>query len=810
MKKWIASAALLGVLLVACSLPGMLTVQGTPTPTSSPTPSQTLTPTITPSPTPTLTPTVTSTPAPQVRVAEADHALFNGDYEAALGWYTTALDSTSDPSIRVAALLGQGRIHYLTGIYPNALDELRDVIFDHPDSPQSADAYFYLAETYMKLYRYAEAAEAFSGYLNLRPGVLDGYINERRGDALAATGEYSAALDAYTSAVLAPRLPTDFSIELKLAGMYVILGDYATAQVVYDDIFNRTSSENIRAQVDYARGQMYASLGQAEDANAAYLDAVFNYPQAYPAYLALVELVNAGYPIDELQRGLVDYYADEYNVALAAFDRYLTYYPSEPSTALYFKGMILRQQADPLGAIAMWDYIIQGDATTEYWDDAWEQKAYTQWAYLDDYAVGEQTLLEFVSTVPSHPRAAEFLFDAGRLAERDERLEQAASTWQRIPVEYPTSEVAFRALFLASVCHYRLADYASAQNLFTQAQSLAQKPGDRAGAYFWAGKAQAARGDTAAAQESWRQAASIDPTGYYSERARDLVNGRSPFTPPEVIDLGIDRQYELHQAQMWMQTTFNYPPGTDYSSPGPLASDPRFVRGNEFWRLGLADHAEVEFTHLRESAISDPLVSYRLAVYLSDMGLYRQAILAARQVLDLAGLDDAGTLSAPLLFNHIRFGAYFPDLVVPLAEKYGFHPLHIWSIIRQESLFDSSIQSSAGAFGLMQIMPATAEEIVSRLGWPPEYSLGDLLRPGVNLSLGVDYLARQRDALGGDLYAALAAYNGGPGNAATWQPLANGDPDLFVEVVRFDETRSYLIGIYEIFSIYSRLYARVP
>jgi soluble lytic murein transglycosylase len=163
-----------------------------------------------------------------------------------------------------------------------------------------------------------------------------------------------------------------------------------------------------------------------------------------------------------------------------------------------------------------------------------------------------------------------------------------------------------------------------------------------------------------------------------------------------------------------------------------------------------------------------------------------------------------------LLFSHIRFGAYFPDLVVPTAQENGFHPLFIWSTIRQESLFDPSIQSSAGAFGLMQIMPATGQEIVSRLGWPPNYTEDDLLRPEVNLTMGMEYLARLRDNLGGDLYAALAAYNGGPGNAAAWQSLAGGDPDLFTEIVRLDEPRKYIMGIYEVFSIYSRLYSRVP
>jgi soluble lytic murein transglycosylase len=111
---------------------------------------------------------------------------------------------------------------------------------------------------------------------------------------------------------------------------------------------------------------------------------------------------------------------------------------------------------------------------------------------------------------------------------------------------------------------------------------------------------------------------------------------------------------------------------------------------------------------------------------------------------------------------------------------------------------------------LMQVMPATGNEVATRLGWPADFTQSDLLRPEVNMTLGIDYLARQRDSLGGDLYAALAAYNGGPGNAAVWQSLAKGDPDLFVEVVRFDETRNYLMGIYEVFTIYSRLYARVP
>jgi soluble lytic murein transglycosylase len=807
MKKSLFASLVIMLILQACTLPGS---RPNPDPTVTTQPTQTNTPSPTATSTSTPLPTNTPTPPPQVRVDSAEHELQNGDYENALSNYTAALGNSSDPAIEAAAILGQGRAHYLMGVYPNALNELRAVIDRFPGTSQAAEAYYFLAETYMQLYRYTEAADAFSSYLTLRPGILDAFIYERKGDAQYADGDYGAALASYIAAAQSPRLPSDFTLEIKLAQSYAILGDYATAQVAYQDIYNRTSSASTKAQVDYELGQMYNLLGEPDQATAAYVDAVYNDSQTYYAYLCLVELVNSGYPVSEFQRGLVDYYAGQYGVALAAFDKYLALGPEDASTALYYEGMILRNQDDLSGAIALWDQVIEGDTTIPEWDSAWEQKAYTQWAYQGDYTSAEKTLLDFVKTVPLHYRAAEFLFDAGRVAERDGRLMDAAQIWQRIPAEYASSDYVYRALFLAGICYYRLEDYASAQTVFWQAQGIAGNATERAGAYFWTGKSQAAQGDETSARTTWQQATSIDPTGYYSERSRDLLNGLPPFDPPDTIDLSIDRASELKQAQQWMLTTFNYPPDTDLYVPGPIASDPRFTRGQEFWNLGLYSQAEAEFSDLRDEAINDPLTSYRLAIYLSDLGIYRQAILAARQVLDLAGLDDAGTLTAPVLFSHIRFGAYFSDLVAPAAQDYGFNPLFVWSTLRQESLFDPFIQSSAGAYGLMQVMPATGNEVAARLSWPADFTQNDLLRPDVNVVLGLDYLARQRDALGGDLYAALAAYNGGPGNAASWQTLAKGDPDLFVEVVRFDETRNYLMGIYEVFIIYSRLYARVP
>jgi soluble lytic murein transglycosylase len=108
----------------------------------------------------------------------------------------------------------------------------------------------------------------------------------------------------------------------------------------------------------------------------------------------------------------------------------------------------------------------------------------------------------------------------------------------------------------------------------------------------------------------------------------------------------------------------------------------------------------------------------------------------------------------------------------------------------------------------MQIMPATGKDISSSINWPEGYADDDLYRPEVSITLGARYLARQRDYFGDDIYAALAAYNGGPGNTIIWNQLAGNDPDLLLEVIRADETRTYIRQIYEYFNIYRLLYQR--
>ena len=175
--------------------------------------------------------------------------------------------------------------------------------------------------------------------------------------------------------------------------------------------------------------------------------------------------------------------------------------------------------------------------------------------------------------------------------------------------------------------------------------------------------------------------------------------------------LNVDWQNERRLAEGWVRVTFDLPPETDLTDPGDLAKDPRFQRGSAFWSLGLYDQASQEFESLRVDLEPDAVNSFRLIQPLLKMGFYRSAIFASRQVLTLAGMDNNATLNAPAYFNHIRFGTFFQDLALSYANAEKLNPLFLFSVMRQESLFEGFASSGAGARGLMQIMPATGQEI---------------------------------------------------------------------------------------------------
>ncbi len=763
----------------------------------------------TPSPEPSATPT--PTPLPSVRLELGESHLFMGDFDRAKEEFEVIIQQAEDEAVVAEALIELGKISYLTKNYEQAVQELTQAITQYPQAKNITSAWLYLAYSFEALNKPDLAADAYAKLSELTYPTLNEYVQEWRGNALLAANRPAEAAEAYQAAIDAfPEDKDPVWLRIKKAQALTLNQDTSSGVTEFLDAYQNTTDEYAKAQINFLLGQIYLNLGVPEQAYARFQDSVTNYPMAYDSYSGLVELINAGQPVDELNRGLVDYFAGQYGLAVEAFSRYIDGQEIPNSTAYYYRGMSRLAMAEYGNAIADFDTLIENYPNDRFWVKAYQQKALILWAYLNDYQTAAEVLLDYVSKAGDVEDAPQMLFEAARIYERGNYLSKAAETWQICHERFPSAEISRRALFLAGITLYRLREYSQARLIFQRFLILSDQPEDQAASYLWVGKTYQAENDLQQAKTAWEQAVQRDPTGYYSQRASELLVGRKPFESQNPINLAYDLNLEKDEAETWLRTKFSIPPEQDLNDLSTLRGSPAFQKGEALYDLGLYEESLREFDKVRQQYLNDPINTYILMNYFLEKNLYRLAILSARQVLNLAGFDDASTLSAPRYFNHIRFGVYFKDLIQQASQKYNLNPLLLLSVIRQESLFDPTATSSANARGLMQIIPSTAREIAAQLQWPEDFDLKDLDRPVVSIEFGASYLARQIRFFDGDIYAALASYNGGAGNTLIWKDLATDDPDLFLEVIRFQETRQYIMNIVELYNLYRLFYEQKP
>ena len=815
--RWIAAISLLFFASLACNLERVIDPS---LPSSTAEPSQIL---ATQAPDDQVESEIISESQSTLEVA--NKAFFYGDWPKAFDEFQEQFESNVAEEVQSEALLGMARVQIKESKWTEARRLIAQLQSDYPNTIASDQSFYFLALVNEQLGNFTDAANAYDFYLIENESAIASYIFEWQGDALSASGDYPAAITAYQNANQNLRLADNDTIQVKIGDTYYLAADYSSAILTYQTVYLNSSNDYLKSQMDLSMGRSYIALKQPSEAFPLYLDAVENYPLAFSSYAALVELVLAGEAVNEFDRGLVDYYAatsleasgdiggaaELYGVAIAAFDRYiLGNADNHDSTVHHFRALSLRALDDYEGAIQEWEGIIVDHDFQDYWVEAHSQKSFTEWAYQDNFDQGIASLLSFVATTPSQARAAEFLFTAGQIAERDFQLEYAIELFQRVSLEYANSSYAYRALFKSAINSYRLGENEAAESGFRRAYAAAINLEDQSQALFWVAKIEAINGNRDQSNSSYELVSQIDPSGYYSERAADILSGIAPFSYANQVSFEIDLEREKLEAEDWLRAEFNIDEQFNLSGLGPFSQDERFLRGAEFWGLGEFELARSEFEGLRLTLLNDPIANYQMANYFIEIGLFRSGIFAARQVLSIAGLSDAESLNAPIYFNRIRFGSYFAELVNAETANNNLDALFVYSVMRQESLFEGFVTSSAGARGLMQIIPSTGQEIAELAAWPDDYTSSDLYRPLISITFGSNYLERQKNNFDGDLYRALAAYNAGPGWSAYWSSLSNNDLDLFIEVIHFPESQDYVRSIYELFSIYVEFYSINP
>ncbi|MDD3243057.1 MAG: lytic transglycosylase domain-containing protein [Eubacteriales bacterium] len=176
---------------------------------------------------------------------------------------------------------------------------------------------------------------------------------------------------------------------------------------------------------------------------------------------------------------------------------------------------------------------------------------------------------------------------------------------------------------------------------------------------------------------------------------------------------------------------------------------------------------------------------------------------ASRRWLYLAGV--AVVLAAALVLLPVAARRVYPyeqrQTIERWAQEYGLDPLWVVAIIRTESSFRPAAVSPAGARGLMQLMPATAQWMAEKHAL--EYSEEMLLQPAYNVQLGCAYYAYLKERFP-ENEAALAAWNAGEGNVRRWQQA--GKQMTRAEDIPYGETRRFVKKVKDAYEKYRWLY----
>jgi len=174
----------------------------------------------------------------------------------------------------------------------------------------------------------------------------------------------------------------------------------------------------------------------------------------------------------------------------------------------------------------------------------------------------------------------------------------------------------------------------------------------------------------------------------------------------------------------------------------------------------------------------------------------KKQLLMAAQLANKWGWHDRSIITLALAQHwddlELRFPLAHKNYIEKQAKQEKINPAWAFAVIRQESAFTSDARSSAGALGLMQLMPRTARQVARSLRIKRP-NRRDLLKSNINIKLGVRYLRKLQERFNGNAVLATAAYNAGGWRVKGWLPKGEAQSaDLWIENVPFTETRKYL------------------
>jgi len=397
---------------------------------------------------------------------------------------------------------------------------------------------------------------------------------------------------------------------------------------------------------------------------------------------------------------------------------------------------------------------------------------------------GTMTLLPDVA--PLSRRAEEGLFLLAQVAADNGESAQARSYLARLLKEYPKSTWADDALWLQAWLAYKERDLETALGAWDRL--LAEEPGSpfRTPALYWRGRALEAMKKPREAAEAYRTILRNSPDQhYYWFRARERLGRLSRKGVPSLpaADVGNRKASESHTLR---------------------ARKARALRALGFEEEAVEEYSDQIRTHPEDrGGLGEACRAFL------DLERYDKAVWLAGQILRPLFVQENGQPPIRDFWQCLYPRAYW-SIVREQAMRQGLDAFLVTALMREESAFAQRVVSRAGARGLMQLMPQTAEQVAREhnlvLGPAP------LESPEVNIRLGTIHLADLIRDNRGNVSLALAGYNAGQQQVRRWRDrFGFTDEEEFTEDIPYTETRNYVKRVLGSFQRYASLYgARRP
>ena len=237
--------------------------------------------------------------------------------------------------------------------------------------------------------------------------------------------------------------------------------------------------------------------------------------------------------------------------------------------------------------------------------------------------------------------------------------------------------------------------------------------------------------------------------------------------------------------------------------PDTTYNPARYNRIRELFLYGFSDEAFALYDELRRKNYKRLDFLYEYGTLFYEMGEVAAGYRLARQFQN--NIDRRRLMAPPIGVLHYLYP-------IPFKEQVKFHsgnridPFFVYSVMRQESIFNFEIASPVGARGLLQIMPATGKMVAAKEGIP-DFDPLFLYNPYMNIRLGVRYLVDLKAEYSDDYMYVLGNYNAGPKPTKRWQAAGQGKPwDIRAEEISYWETRDYVKRVMGNYWIYQEIY----